>query len=936
MNKELSDLLNSITIGGEASLGGDPGVHFTHVTVFPPSQRWLIRPHKIGNFWSKYSELVNRGESNLCVAEVNGPILPLIANFKLCFDSVDDPEETMYDERFLLTLVACFQQVIMETLQVSDEKKELLCCVLETTSSWIEINFDESRVLCRSIGLHFPFCRIEAPVASQMIFPRVISLFRQKNVIGLLPSQPCNDWEKIMDLDVMMKPILMYGSVNHPTEQIKTLSYIYGIIERDHIDGLTEPDSLDANDVFKFKHHPDVVSGSVSRDMLEEEDIDYWLPLALSVNFWSGVISIKDFQQVRVHTKKLLVGNVKLDDSDFTVCKQLMPLLKRERFNQKIYWLDIGKALYKSTDGSEDGLNEWIRLSQDSKIEDIDNEAIEELYTSFYDTNISVKTIAWYAREDSPEGYESWHQGWVRAALEESLTLLDNDMAKAFYRCYWLRFCFVSTGVRSGKWYKFQQHKWFLDEMGLELKRLISGDFVKKYEMLRIHYSQQISNAGDDFTKSKFEDKIDKIKKITRPLRKNAPKHTLVREAQEFFEQEGFNRLLDQNPNCIAHRNCVSEVCDDEIIFRPGKPEDFISKSTGVKYDPNLHWDHDLVKKTMKWFHQVFPDEELCDCFCKYGASFYIGGNPDKIIPCWTGEGDNSKSALEKGFESAFGEYCFKVDNSIITCLNKNPSGATPQLAQMNGSRIGFTDECELGSGEGEFKASIIKKLAGGDSFYGRFLHDNGGKIKVMFKFIIVCNKVPQMSSVHKSIKSKFFIFPFLSLFSDDAPIDEAEQFKQRHFKRDTRFEKQIPRLAPAILWIFAKFYPKYIKEHLKIPKIVQEYTNSYWKDIDVYQLFKQEFIGEAWLDKEKGIRNSDARVSVGDLYREFKPWYKSCYESEKVPNLRDFKFEMTRIFGKLSEDKYLYGIYITSRQVADLDKTDNVNVLKSQVKLRV
>lgn len=932
MNKDLSDLLNSITIGGETSLGGDQGGNFTHVTVFPPIQRWLIRPHKIGNFWSKYSELVNRGENNLCVAEVNGSILPLIANFKFCFDSVDDSDETMYDDKFLLTLISCVQTVILETLQVSDEKKELLCCVLETSSSWIEINIDESRILCRSIGLHFPFCRIEAVVASQLIFPRLISIFRQRNVIGLLPSQPCYDWEKIMDLDVLMKPVLMYGSVNHPGEQIKTLSSIYGIIERDHVDGLCDPDTLDPYEVFKFKHHPDVVCGNVTKDMLKDEDIEFWLPLALSVNFWSGVVRIKDFQQVKVHTKKLLIGNVKLDDSEFTLCKQLMPLLNRDRFNQKIYWLDIGKALYKSTEGSEDGLNEWIRVSADSKIEDLDDEMCEEIYSSFYDTNVSVKTIAWYAKEDSPEGYENWHQNWVRSALDESLSMLDNDMAKAFYRCYWLNFCYVPTGKRSGSWYKFGSHRWFMDEKALELKRKLSADFVKRYEKLRVHYSQQAVNATDDFSKSRFEDKIEKINKIVKPLRKNAPKRTLISEAEEFFEIENFDSILNQNPNCIAHRNCVSEVCDDQIIFRPGKPEDFISKSTGVKYDPNLSWDHDLVTKTMKWFHQVFPDEELCDCFCKYGASWFIGGNPDKIIPCWTGERDNSKTSLVKGFEAAFGEYCFKVDNAIVTSLNKNPNGATPQLAQMNGARGGFTDELDE---EEIMKANFYKKVAGGDTFYGRFLHDNGGKIKVMFKFIVVCNKVPRMNSVHGSIKSKFFIFPFLALFSDDAPKDEAMQIKMKHFERDPRFEKQIPKLAPAILWIFSKYYPKYINEKLKIPKIVQEYTNAYWKDVDVYQLFKQEFVSEAWIDKEKGIRNTDAKINVSDLFREFKPWFKSNYEGEKVPNLRDFKLEMVRIFGKLSEDKYLYGLYITTRQAIDLD-SNGANSLKNQVKLNI
>ncbi len=974
MNKELSDLLNSL-IADNVSIGGSDSGHYTHVTVFPPTQRWLIRPHKIGTFWERYCNLVNKNQANLCMAENvgSGAVAPLIADFKFGFhatersqDPKSDPEgldpksgdtdpdpdpegveDTEYDSRFMLTLISCFQQVLLETLQISDSKLELVCCVLESHASWIETNIDESRILCRSIRLQFPFCRIETPVASQLIFPRVIALYRQKNVIGLLPSQPCNDWDKIMDLDVMNKPILMYGSVNHPAESVKTLSFIYGVIERDHVDGLVDPISMDSSEIFKFKHHPDVVSGSILREHIEEDDIDYWLPMALSVHFWTGVVRIRDHQETKTQFKKLKIGSVKLGDDDFTLCKSFIPMLSQKRLNDKNYWIDIGQALYNSNSGADDGLEEWIKVTRGSENSELDQELCEKLYPTFGNSNITVKTMAWYVKEDAPENYENWHQKWIQAALDESLSMLDNDIAKALYRCYWLEFSFVPHGVRSGAWYKFRHHRWMKDEKSLELKRRISNDFIRRYEKLRVHYSQMVMQTVDDYSKGRLEDKIDKINKILKPLKKNDFKRKLVNEAEEFFEIENFSTLLDQNPNCIGHTNYVSEVCDDEIVFRSGKPEDYISKSTGVKYNPNLTWEDETVKKVLKWFHQIFPDEELFECFCKYGASWFIGGNPDKIIPCWTGEGDNSKSMLEKGFEAAFGDYCFKVDNAIVTALNKNPNGATPQLAQMNGARGGFTDELDE---EETMKSSFLKKLAGADTFFGRFLHDNGGKIKVTFKFILVCNKVPQMNSVHKSIRSKFFIFPFLSVWSNQAPVDEATQFKQKHFKKDPRFEKQIPKLAPAILWLFARYYPKYIKEGLKIPKIVEDFTNDYWKDVDVYQLFKQEYIGEAWIDKQKGIRNENARVSVQDLHREFKPWFKNNYEGEKVPNFRSFKLEMVRIFGKLSEDKFLYGLCITSRQAVNLDqqpgngqgqvpegkqdqgKQDGANTLKAQL----
>src|SRR5205085_10252839 len=162
--------------------------------------------------------------------------------------------------------------------------------------------------------------------------------------------------------------------------------------------------------------------------------------------------------------------------------------------------------------------------------------------------------------------------------------------------------------------------------IGLDMKKRMSNELVTRDDQFRIKYVQDKIKSTDDGVKRIMDEKIKKISKLIDNLKKVGYKANIFKESQEFFAMDNFEEILNQNPLCIAHNNCVTEACDDKIIVRNGKPEDYISKSTGARYNDNLTWDHKDVKIVLIWFNQVFPDKELCDTFIKYGASWFIGG----------------------------------------------------------------------------------------------------------------------------------------------------------------------------------------------------------------------------------------------------------------------------------------------------------------------
>ena len=65
--------------------------------------------------------------------------------------------------------------------------------------------------------------------------------------------------------------------------------------------------------------------------------------------------------------------------------------------------------------------------------------------------------------------------------------------------------------------------------------------------------------------------------------------------------------------------NGVLEACEMEAVMRSGKPEDYVSKTTGLIWRYDLHWKHPFVIRLLDWLTKVFPNKQLLDYFGKTG-----------------------------------------------------------------------------------------------------------------------------------------------------------------------------------------------------------------------------------------------------------------------------------------------------------------------------
>jgi len=197
----------------------------------------------------------------------------------------------------------------------------------------------------------------------------------------------------------------------------------------------------------------------------------------------------------------------------------------------------------------------------------------------------------------------------------------------------------------------------------------------------------------------------------------------------------------------------------------------------------------------------------------------------------------------------------------------------------------------------------MLKELTGGDSFFARLLHENGGEVQAMFKLILMCNKIPPIPTGGKAVKTRTRIIPFLSTWVNNPPESENEQFELRLFKKDPFFDRQIPNLAKAFLWVLVQYYPKYIEEGLNEPNIIQQATSQYWQENDIYQQFINESIIRAMTDD--GNPDLSATLSHSEIYREFKFWFKESFPGSKCPDSPTAKIEFINKLGKQHKKRW-------------------------------
>lgn len=906
----------------------------THVVYGEGNQEYQIKHGQTGKFWKTYGSLVDEkpGKVQLTLGETIGAESPLVLNIDIVLDkSLKFPEiQSITDHHlwpFLYEFVATVQQLMVDL--IDDLPDAGRWAVLLAAPREVQLS-GRFHWLYR---LHFPLCHLDTTWQHAVFLPELHSVCRQVRVGSserllseCLPDtfRLCADWTDVVTLPQGSLPL--YRS--RKSQLVPELDYIMVFSDISNLGEDEEAPVVDLRTAFPIVRHLHFETGQCKlQEICVKSNVSQNQALAFVLSQWyapgcqyqaktSGAVS-------RVLSPSTTVWDKRLSTSAQTtphqgVAESLLPLLAPKRFQEEHTWMDVGRALYVTYVRAPRGLALWQKYTEMHSKGLFTYTDCAHLYNDCLcdATLITYRTIGFYARDDAPEAYKAWHQTWcendLKVIYEEPRTT-HADVAALLFKRYWLELAY-----ERGKWYEYldTEYGWRESHKKDDVARRITNDFLPYvYDLRHELTTQQVCATPDK--KPEFDKPINAIKKLIEKLKDESFCSMTISQAQTRchyndvgFASKSFSSRLDMNPRLMRTLNGVLEVMTKKVVFRRGKPEDYLTMVTGVRYDEDLTWESPEVKAYLYWVKQIFNAEALVEYAQLIFASVLWGGNRDKILPIWWGDqGNNCKSTLMDCCKKALGNYHAELPTSVATKGRNNAGNATPELTPMIKARMACMKEPDP---DETLQVGRLKELTGDtDTMYLRRLFQEGHESKVFSKIFLHCNEVPPTNSPNdKAMKNRVTILPFNSIWSAEAPESPEEQRKLRHYKIDTKFNDKMYGYARAWLWVAVQYFPKYAEVGVAtMPEEVKVATDTYWDKINYYNNFRNERL-EA---DPKGT------VTVSEMYPVFDQFLKDDYQKKTgIPTKPTFRENIKKsLVGSVFKKDTFHGWKLTMTNLA-------------------
>ena len=580
-------------------------------------------------------------------------------------------------------------------------------------------------------------------------------------------------------------------------------------------------------------------------------------------------------------------------------------------YDDRNKWIRVGWALKNV---SESMLIVWIAFSSKSvtKFNYSDIPGLCEQWRSFSSADmrrLSERSIIYWATNDNPEQASEVAKNTVGHFIDMTLNSLvlstganrkpttkggsDFDIANILLQMF--KGIFVCVDIGRQTWYRFDTHRWREIDTGDELRLGMSTDLRYMFEK-RVHdlhnYMSTLEPEDARFKSSQF--RMETAFKIIDRLKSNADKRNILKECADLFKDRHFMNRLDNTPKLLG---CANGVVDfNTNTFRPGLPEDYITKSTQINYVPLSHAVHaSIIPEIEEFMGKIFPIDDLREYMWNHLAAVLIGEpSMNQTIHFYIGKGSNGKSILAELMKQTLGQeagsYFVEADIGLITRPRGTPGQASPQIICLKGSRYAVMQEP---TGNDIIYEGPMKQLVSGvEALTGRSLFKNEEVFRPQFSLVVCCNEFPAIKTRDKGTWRRVRVIDFLSQFCDNPQPTAAEPF---HFVVDYEIKERFPVwretfLAMLVERAFAN------KGRVQPCKTVDEATLRFKQ--------REDHVGN-FLD-EKIVRETGSSMTKVELNLAFKSWYENNGDGGKMPKPRILHELMEARYGKLRNGHWM------------------------------
>lgn len=570
------------------------------------------------------------------------------------------------------------------------------------------------------------------------------------------------------------------------------------------------------------------------------------------------------------------------DGEEIELAKRItLECLSETRADTYKTWIETGWCLY-NIEPTAEMFQTWVEFSKKSpKCEGTDWSRLEREWNRGFSRNtpgakLTLKSLHYWARDDNPEKYKELIEEDNVRFVQYRTDDTHFHVAKLLHKMYKGLYC-ASVEQRSTRWYRYDPklNSWRMTNQGIELMEKLSTEVADlvvrakqrlKKEAWDKHCASQVTaGAGalpdEDWFKNwavtADGQRFAMLAKLEKHLYQQDFKGGVMRAAVELFYEEDFTNCLNMNQYLFACKNGVLDLncsvrnpetgeMEKKVVFRPGRPDDFMSFLAGRNYpdsepleyhpydpeDPKQQELQDFLKK-------IFVTDDLRTYFIRLMASCLEGANREQCYYTFIGIGGNGKSKVVDLMRYTWGDYCSSLSATALTRKRPDSGAANPDIIAIKNKRFIYLQEPD---DREPLNTSRMKQFSGEDVVEARGLFEDQQRFRITGKLFMMCNRYPPIHAMDRGTWRRIRSLLFGSKFVDPSDPD-LKNGRPNVFLRDNHLDEKLRTWREAWLALLVHVYEKeYMVRGLEpIPQAILDESNKYKESFDQYGKFKAE-----------------------------------------------------------------------------------------------
>ena len=536
----------------------------------------------------------------------------------------------------------------------------------------------------------------------------------------------------------------------------------------------------------------------------------------------------------------------------------VLECLGPEWYEQYDKWIRVGWCLHNIAP-TEENFQLWMEFSsQSGKSGGNDTARLRRDWFHGWrkegdGPRLTERSLRKWAKDSNPELYKEIVSEYIGEYVRQEVEATHHHIAKLMRKMYGSNYI-ASVNPRTTEWFKYddQVNRWTKLNQGIELRMKISTEVAKAISDAKGKLWAQASTAATNEVREVLQEKMKTLTKTEMGLYNSGFGESVMKMAVHQFYEEDFQNKLNVNPHLFGCKNGVLELRvpgsdgREHVIFRQGRPEDYVSFLAGQnqpEMGPIDYYPYDPADprqiEIADFFVKLFPDESVRRYTLRLLASCLEGKNREQCFYVATGVGGNGKSKLVELMRMTLGDYQTSLQSTVLTRKRPESGAANPDMMAAKCRRFIYLQEPDH---KEPLNTSRMKQLSGEDMVEARGLFQDQEKFVIMGKMFMMCNSLPPVSTMDRGTWRRIRVLEFVSKF---VPPDHPELLSGRPnvYLMDTALDSKLRTWREPFLSLLVHVYEnEYIPLGLDpVPAAVMKASNKYKENFDVYARFAGE-----------------------------------------------------------------------------------------------